>query len=691
MVATELNTQIIRNYHSWLAAEGFGERPGQRQMIGFIANTLRSEESPHAIVQAGTGTGKTAAYIHGAVPVAAAKERFLIIVTATVALQQQVVEKDLPGLSKWSDKPFTFTVAKGRRRYVCTRRLRNLVETPEQKPLLDGADRTQRHMGVYRQMYQALEQNQWPGDRDSWSDEITTPMWSPISTDFRGCTNRECEDYGECPYFRERKKFAVSNVIVTNYDLLLTSLVTGAEVLPDPKNSIYIFDEAHHLVDKTMSAFRSSMELKGTLNLIDDCRKLLSELMNSAKFNPAMKSNYDAFAEHSVKCKKLTQRLLNYAQNLNYVDEQSGRGVYRFKQGLVPKKLAAVCALLADQQASLLKCLQVFNDELDLVSTAESDWLREELVERYVEPIRDDIGYLEETTELLRAYGWVGEDQKFSAKWVQHDTGSGLEDWRMTLVPVEVDAILSDIIWSRCKGAVFTSATLDTEEEFTYFKNAVGLPLKTRHLDIPSPFDYQKAVTLTVPQMKHSPRSAEYGSFVSEVIQKLPARLELEQSALVLFSSRAMLSEVYEGLPPKYRRRILVQDTMGKQALLDKHKHLIDTGKPSYVFGTESYREGIDLPGDYCKHVIVTKLPFAVPIDPIEKTREEYFSARGANYFFDISVPETTLRLVQGFGRLIRNERDRGRITMFDKRFAFSNYGRRMQSSIPPYDVQIER
>lgn len=691
MSVEKINEQISRNYTSWLNAQGFKPRPGQQEMIKFIASSLQYSDSRKAIVQAGTGTGKTAAYVLGSVPVAKAAKKTVIVVTATVALQQQVVEKDLPSLSKWSNEQFDFIVAKGRRRYVCPRRLDAAVTDSRKKPLFEDVDRTSRYAETYQSMWESFTEERWIGDRDSWDKEITNPLWSPISTDFRGCTNRACDFYLDCPYFKARSSFQASLVVVTNYDLLLTALSTGSEVLPDPEDSIYIFDEAHHLVDKTMSAFRSSIGLKQSQNQVRDCQSFLSELMNKASRNSTIQSHNNQFAEQSERYLDLNQQLISFVRSLEYRDETSGTGIHRFERGVVPNNIRAISALLAVAQQNMLGCLNVFKDEMQEVADGNSDWIRAGVGEDQMDELVDYLSYFEDTIDLLRAYGAIETDEKYSAKWAQHDVGSGPEEWTLTLVPVEVDSILKEVLWDKCYGALFTSATLGTDDEFSYFKHSVGLPRETPHADIASPFDYERAVTLTIPRMQYSPRFPHQFDFVNELVACLPARLELEQSALVLFTSRATMHEVIEKMPRKVRSRVLLQDSMGKQALLDKHRSLIDKGRPSYIFGLESYREGIDLPGDYCKHVVVTKLPFAVPTDPVEKSREELCEVRGSNYFFDIAVPETTLRLIQAFGRLIRNERDRGRITLFDNRFTKSGYGRRMQSSIPPYKLIVEK
>ena len=690
MSAEKIDEQISRNYTEWLRAQGFEERSGQLEMIKFIANALQDRKSRKVIVQAGTGTGKTAAYVLGAVPVAKADEKTLIVVTATVALQEQVVEKDLPALSKWSLEEFDFVVAKGRRRYVCPRRLDTAVNETNQKRLFDEIDKASQYADTYRRMWSAFTAKQWLGDRDSWDGEITSFMWSPISTDHRGCTNRECDYYHECPYFKARSSFQSSTVVVTNYDLLLTALSTGSEVLPPPEDSIYILDEAHHLVDKTMSAFRSSIGLNHSEKEVSDCQDFLSELMQKSRRDPTIQDHYRRFGEQSTRFLELNRSLVDLLQRLSYTDEQSGTGVHRFAKGEVPNNIRAVSALLATAQDSMASCLDVFKDEMQLVINGQSDWIHSGVDENQMNQLLDYLAFFEDTVGLLRAYGSVDAGEKYSAKWAQHDVGSGPEDWTLKLVPVEVDSILKEILWERCHGAVFTSATLGAGDEFSYFKNSVGVPQATRHTEIASPFDYQSAVTLTVPKMRYSPRYREQRDYLKELVASLPARLELEKSALVLFTSRATMNQVLERMPTRVRRRVLLQDSMGKQALLEKHKNLVDQGKPSYIFGLESYREGIDLPGDYCKHVIVTKLPFAVPTDPVEKTREELCAARGSDYFFDVSVPETTLRLIQGFGRLIRSESDRGRITLYDNRFVKSGYGQHMQSSIPPYKIIIE-
>jgi ATP-dependent DNA helicase DinG len=222
---------------------------------------------------------------------------------------------------------------------------------------------------------------------------------------------------------------------------------------------------------------------------------------------------------------------------------------------------------------------------------------------------------------------------------------------------------------------------------FDRFIERVGLPAEVPTLVIASPFNYPEIATFHVPSMQSDPRDFEAHS--AEITELLPELLKREESALVLFTSWRQLNAVVKALPDKLSDGLLVQGDGSKQALIVEHKRRVDGKEGSYLFGLASFSEGLDLPGAYCRHVIIVKLPFAVPDDPIDQAIAEWAEARGRNAFYEISVPDAALKLVQACGRLIRHEKDFGTITMLDKRIVTQRYGRALIESLPPFRLDL--
>ena len=246
---------------------------------------------------------------------------------------------------------------------------------------------------------------------------------------------------------------------------------------------------------------------------------------------------------------------------------------------------------------------------------------------------------------------------------------------------------LNDSLWQRCAGAVLTSATLTALGSFDMFKLRAGVPEHSRMVCIPSPFPFSEAASFQVPRLGCEPSQTE--KHTEAIVRAIPRLLEKDEGALMLFSSRRQMQDVLAGLSPEWRERVLCQDDYQKASLLELHRRRVDEGQGSVIFGLASFAEGVDLPGRYCTHVLIAKIPFAVPDDPLEATLAQWMASQGRNPFMELAVPDAALRLVQASGRLLRHEEDSGRITLFDERIAQKFYGRRILESLPPYRQEL--
>ena len=260
------------------------------------------------------------------------------------------------------------------------------------------------------------------------------------------------------------------------------------------------------------------------------------------------------------------------------------------------------------------------------------------------------------------------------------------EDVELVSAPLEPGQLLEDAMWSKAFAAICTSATLTAMGRFDRFLERSGLR-GCESVRIASPFDFANIATLSIPDMR-----AEPGDFVAhsaEVAQRLPELLSNEKSGLVLFTSWRQMFAVLELLEVDFRARLKIQGEGSKQALLEAHRQDVVAGAPSVLFGLASFAEGVDLPDDYCRHVVIVKLPFSVPDDPLDQAMAEWAQERGRNPFYDISVPDAALKLVQACGRLIRHEGDWGTITLLDRRIVTRRYGRDLIASLPPYRLEV--
>lgn len=701
MLSEELKQSIQSAYRKVLENKGFKPRSGQRLMIAEIANTLgaiqedasgaRLGESHICVVEAGTGTGKTLAYMLSALPVALAKQKKLIISTATVLLQEQLIQRDLPDLLRHSGLPFSFTIAKGRGRYLCRAKIESALTAdaalgPEQ--LLFEDELAQKldsgTLARYQQLVTAYDNKEWNGDRDSWETALNDREWLPITTDHRQCTKRQCRYFKDCGYFLARKEAAESDVVVANHDLVLADLsLGGGALLPAPGESIYVFDEAHHLPDKALSHFNYHVRLKAAKQWLEQVPKMLNQLAGQLGSAAVLQEQIEAIPEV---LKTIEENLLFANEIVNGVTQetpQTDEGQWRFARGEVPAELRVIAKNLALQHSRVGVALESVSDMM--LDKAKDELELKPLIEQQYPRLALLLGRCQAAQMLWQSYAQES-DQSMSptARWIVQVEGIGRQpDYELWSSPVLVNDLLADILWSECFGAVLTSATLTASDQFERTRGRMGLPENTRYKIVPSPFNYQENATFEVPPGAADPKDG--ARFSQMLVEQLNRLIKPQDATLVIFTSRQQMLDAANGLDTVLRQQMMTQDDYSKQVLVKRHCEKVDAGEGSIIFGLTSMTEGIDLPGRYVNHVIIAKLPFAVPSDPVEATLNEWLTDMGRNPFWEISVPDAAMRLKQACGRLLRSEQDSGRITLLDRRILTKRYGKTMLDALPSY------
>jgi ATP-dependent DNA helicase DinG len=703
-ILTESVKQTIQQaYSRWLESKGLKARYGQRLMIAEVARALgtaRGEGSAIVAVEAGTGTGKTMAYSVAAIPVAQALDKTLVIATATVALQEQIVFRDLPDLQAHSGLDFTFALAKGRGRYLCLAKLdRSLAQQDSFNPslaLYPDELQTRLDGGSMQQLEQMLDQlaaGDWDGDRDQWPEQIPENLWARVTTDHAQCTGRRCPHVRQCSFFKARDNIDKVDVIVTNHDLVLADLALGGgAILPDPADTLYIFDEGHHLPAKARDHFAFSTRLRVADKWLEQSLKLLA----NAAGDLGAAGNVDRQLELLPGViGALRQALAAVRPELESLvaasDTTRDRAPHhRFESGVVPAALRAQAEPLhagfEELAERLGRVAAVLEEALD-----DNGAIARELAERWYPALSMLRSRADANRELWRLYARDATDEKPPrARWVASvENAAGAVDLELHCSPILGAGTLSANLWSRCAGAVVTSATLTALGRFDRFIMQSGLPADARCAVVPSPFDHASAGVLSVPAMAADPTDPQ--QHTDMLVRMLPELLDRAEGSLVLFASRKQMEQVCAALPADWQQRILMQDTSSKQELLRRHREIIDGGAGSVLFGLASFAEGVDLPGAYCRHVVIAKIPFAVPDEPVEAALAEWIEQRGGNAFMEIAVPDAALKLVQASGRLLRTETDCGRITLLDRRIVSKQYGRKILDSLPPFRRDIVR
>jgi len=706
-LSDELKDTIRDAYNAIVQRKGLTPRWGQRQMIAEIARTLAripqtgdSDDNPPAVcvIEAGTGTGKTIAYAVAAIPMALALDKRLVVATATVALQEQFINKDLPDIRDNSGLTFSYALAKGRRRYVCLSKLDRVIADGQGSPSLIPLypDDMETPTGgeaqpVYDAMLDALGRGEWDGDRDNWPESIADAVWFTVTTDHSQCSGRRCPNISQCSFFRARDALQSADVIVSNHDLVLSDLALGGgAILSAPEDSIYVFDEGHHLPDKALSHFASFCRLHTTIAWLRDSGRSLAQaapalaaIAGAQRLLQALPGDMEETAAALEVAEQALTPLFEAAPTNGFGDSQQ----VRFEHGLVPADIIPLATALSGHFRKLSGVLErlenllaeALDDELAGLDTSE--------IETWHINIGGMQGRAEGALALWQEYAVTGEGETPpKARWLSMVNAGGQPGCELRCSPVLASDILDACLWSRAAGVIVTSATITALNSFDRFRLHTGVPAEAIFKVVASPFDYANAV-FAVPAMDCDPGDAQ--AHTEALIEQLPRVLAENEGSLVLFSSRRQMRDVYSGLDGNLGARILLQDDYSKQELLRRHREAIDAGRGSVIFGLASFAEGVDLPGDYCRHVVIAKIPFAVPDSPLEAALAEWVEAQGRNAFMEISVPDAALRLVQASGRLLRTEGDVGRITLMDRRILTRRYGRAILDSLPPFRREL--
>jgi len=602
---------------------GFTARPSQMLMAGRVAEAL--QERTNLVVEAGTGTGKTFAYL---VPALLANARVLIS-TGTRNLQDQLYAKDVPLVAAALGAPARIALLKGRSNYLCRYRL---ARSTAQRALEGFAPRDELRLRLeaWAQVTRSGDLAEVPGLAEGH------PLWPQVTSTRENCLGQRCEEYARCHVVAARRDAQEADVVVVNHHLLLADLALKEDGFGDllGASDAIILDEAHQLPDLATEFFGEHLGSRQVENLLADCRAALVRAgMSPAGFAPAL---------HGVES-ALGAVLAVLPRGLPAMRwEDSGADLESFALGLAAALRGLGSALAAAAQES----------EVQLAG------------ERAVE-----LG------ASLERIALCGEEE--GARTVE-STG---RSFSMGLLPFDIAPRFAALLASRRAAWVFTSATLSVGEDFSHFATRLGLQ-DAPTLRIASPFDYEAQALLYLPTGMPDPSSP---AFVEAVIEaSMPLLDAAGGGAFLLFTSHRALARAAALLRERWEWAadlpVLVQGESPRDRLLQQFRQHGN----AVLLGTSSFWEGVDVKGEALRLVIIEKLPFASPEDPLVKSRIDFLRRHGGNPFKEYQLPEAVLALKQGFGRLIRSEDDRGLVAICDPRLVEKSYGRVFRASLPP-------
>ncbi len=732
MSQQEWAAQALQSFDAVVGAtEGFRSRAGQRRMAEQVAHTFaraqlgKLEEGGDeasagdappptrsiAVVQAGTGVGKSLAYSVPAIAMAVARGTRVVISTATVALQEQLVNKDLPALAARMEQPFKFALAKGRGRFVCKLKLERLAtggtaegdapdddlfaeEEAEQRAKRPRHE-SEARMKFYASMADALATAGWDGDRDTLDTPPEPEVWSPVAAEASSCTGKHCPVFSQCTYYDRRKALVAAQVIVANHDLLLSSL--GARLLPELDNCLLVLDEAHHLPATALQQFACEADLS-RLTWID---KLSSRALRVGALVEV--EEIADIPQHAARLRTALTEAARLVMDVYGEELRAPRpgwgGRARAQAPGVPTRArvpgGVLPAALVEPFSQAAHHAEGFLDALRAISKALRAEIRDKPDEaRRLSTLYAQIGALAPRLEAVHAAAQLllqdaPEGAVPAAKWFTLEVDGDYIVVKGHASPVLPGNTLRHQLWSAVRGAVLTSATLTSCGQFDFFLREAGLhgDAHVTTLEVPSPFDYALQGTLVATETTADPREAQ--AFTAEMVYCLLTDLALvESGALVLFTSRDQMRQAVDALPTAMRSTVLVQTALPRAQLLARHRERVANGEPSIIFGMQSFGEGLDLPGALCESLFITKLPFAPPDDPVGEARAEWLRAAGRDPFSELVVPATAIRLAQWVGRAIRTEEDRAHVYCYDKRLVRTSYGQRLLKGLPPFALE---
>ncbi len=596
--------EILEEAFALLSLE---ERVEQKQMAQRIYEAYENNEI--ALIEAGTGIGKSLAYLVPAFLWALKHQEKTIISTHTISLQEQLIHKDIPFLIKALNLDIQAMLVKGMNNYLCLRRLDDVEETKEIDKLKIWAEKTRE------------------GSRSEVPFPLPASTWDQVKAESDFCTHVHCPHYKQCFFFKARRKVDEAQILIVNHSLLMTQKVKGKEgVLPDVQR--IIIDEAHHLEEITLEKLSKRYSRRGLLRLLGKevdfpAEKLALVNKIDAAFT-GLKGSFSLLKpdhmfwtsgakEHFT---ELADALKKYAQNL-----------FSLQKSLEHRK---------EKQTTLMT-----------IATR-----------------------LEENAEGLLAFFADTADRK-KVRWIEEET--------LVDAQLDVSAYLEKEFFGPTQTVSLCSATLTTSRSFHFLRERLGIKsARTTENIYDSPFDYKNRTLLLVPTDIPDPNEPTFIEAASERIRQ--AVEASEGNAFVLFTSYDMLEKCFEKVAPQLPYPVLKQGDLSRQVLIEKFKEQ----EGAVLFGTDSFWEGVDVAGESLRCVIIAKLPFKAPNDPLMEAHAHALTAEGKNPFFDYAVPHAVVKFKQGFGRLMRQKSDRGCILCLDKRIVTKAYGKIFLNSLPP-------
>ncbi len=696
----------IPKLNDWLGAQGplarklqnYESRPPQHRMLERVAEAFNQNKI--AVIEAGTGTGKTLAYLLPALEWSVRNGERTVIATGTINLQEQLMQKDIPFLQENLTTKFRAALVKGRTNYACKRKL---FEARTQPDLLTETAQLQELQNIL-----AWAQKSADGSKSDLGFVPSETVWEKIQSESDTTLRAKCPFYNECFFYNARRGAASADLLIANHHILFADLAVRAEgrssseVAVLPKYHRIILDEAHDVEDVASSYFGAAASYHGFMRIVHKLyRQKDRKATGLLPFTLAKMQKQSGRLTHSLLEKFLQQvegvcepLLLNLEQALNNVMERLytwGKSKCKEDFGETKIRLTPVLRkekffqeILSNQAPiflnTLRECAEALGKLNGLFDTAEQ-YIGNEAASLAVDVMAQTnrLAVLADEFEQVL----LGDDENI-VRWLELKESRFGNVVRLHSAPLDIAPIMQKKVFEAFPTVILTSATLAVGKSFGFLEERLGLQgiaeTRRNNSKLESPFDYAQQVLLAIPTDIPAPTEARYPQALKQLLSRT---LELSQGrAFILFTAYGLLNQIYNLLAPELNAKgflALKQGQENRHRLLERFKSNLG----AVLFGTDSFWQGVDVHGEALECVIIPRLPFRVPTEPIIEARVEAIDKRGGNSFMDFSVPQAVIKFKQGFGRLIRRKSDFGVIAVFDNRIATKRYGRLFMESLP--------
>ena len=671
----------------------FEVRREQYEMAKLIENSMN--ENKKLIVEAGTGTGKTIAYLLPTLLYAIENNLKMIVSTNTINLQEQLVNKDIPLLKKIINEDFNYQIVKGRGNYLCKRKLYNIDVTEKETDTEE--ERTEKN--IIRNLIDWDKNVTRTGDRNELKYEISNSIWEKVNSEVDMCKGVKCPHYSKCHFFKARKNVADATLLIVNHHMFFADLAirnqtgfyTNYSILPN--YDIVVFDEAHNIEDTARNYFTfetskiSFGRLMGNIynrrvvnssngGAIVRLMTYLNESLSSEEYEKVDELKEDAIAELNIFYDKgidiFDKLIYLFSENNNNREIKIKIDKQKMQSNKAFREVMEINSQFKESYGNLVIRINKFLNTVSNYNLEDKEGFLFEF-SRYYERLKQ---YYKKFEFILE-----GKEEGY-VYWANVTTIR--PNVKLYATPFDISDELNDNLFTKMDRMVFTSATLAVDNKFDYYKKSIGLMKENRRkIDeriVKSPFDYEKQMKVYIPEDALDPTNIEFLRDLEEFIEGVIKNTK--GHCFLLFTSYSALNFLYNQLKSRFSEK---EYTLIKQNDFPRHEmiEIFKNSKNPILFGTDSFWEGVDVQGEQLQSVIITKLPFKVPNDPVTEAIIENIRKNVQNPFNDYQVPQAVIKFKQGVGRLIRSKTDSGNIIILDNRIIKKMYGKKFLSALP--------